>query len=120
MDSLPTAWSEEVFEKVARIEPETLVKWIDAGEIPPASLIFAAEILGKWCTLHIAMPKLLELSHHRSSLVREGAVHGMKYHLGIHASFYGEISRLREMAENDVSSGVRQAAKEALEEFDKI
>ena len=84
---------------------------VERGGAAPHDLTFAAEALGGLSDAPRAIHHLLILAKHTSPIVREGAVYGM-------SRFAGESAvavTLRELAANDPSPGIRQAASEALD-----
>lgn len=98
------------FRQSARRSPAELVAQIESGALEPASLTYAAEALGELADSAVAVPCLLPLLDHPSSVVREGAIYGLERHL----KAPGVEPKLRELAEKDPQEGVREAAKEAL------
>lgn len=72
-------------------------------------LTFVAEMLGElpWATCG---ETLIELACHKSALVREGAILGLRYHIERPEAL--DIIKLRAC---DISPGVASAAKDALE-----
>jgi hypothetical protein len=81
------------------------------GITEASQLTFLAEALDKSTVPELAVPCLLKLLKHASALVREGAVYGLEGHL----EFPGVREQLEAVANNDFSSGVRIAAREAVE-----
>ena len=96
---------------MADSRPEKLIEWMNSGALEPSDLTYAAEILGSKVSGDLAIEPLLRFSVHPSRLVREGSVYGLQNHL----TERRVVSRLREMAENDDSPGVQQAAEDALD-----
>jgi hypothetical protein len=103
-------------ERMAREEPARLVALLPT--LSSACLTYAAEYLGQ-APPDIAVPPLVALLDDEVRVVREGAL------LGLHSTAYraplSEIVRARvaDIAEHDVSPGVRQTAKELLEDLDE-
>jgi hypothetical protein len=78
-----------------------------------AELLKAADPTAKASNGATAITVLLLLSRHNGSVVREGAVYGMGGHLGD----LTVRARLREMAKDDASPGVREAASDELDDI---
>lgn len=100
------------FERLAEQSPARLLELLDDTALVPADLTFAAEIAGQRLPHDIAIRnRLLELLQKSdSSLVREGVIYGLS------ANLTDDVcERLRSIAQDDPSPGVREAAKEALE-----
>lgn len=75
MSKYPPVPCENAFIQLATFNPDLLVEWVESGELTKASdLTFAAEHLGK---CQKALPVLLKLLKHESSLVREGTIYGL-------------------------------------------
>lgn len=82
----------------------------DAASDKPSRLTFSAEALSEGDP-KTAVPELIRLVSHPSSLVREGAVYGLEGHLE-----YGNVREiLRGISLNDPADGVREAATEAID-----
>jgi HEAT repeats len=109
------AWSQwqrpcrEMFERLVNEDPDVLLLVIRSGALKPALLTFAAETAGSSDSNRVA-PLLLELLHHDSPLVREGAIYGLRAH-SKDAGVRGQFQRL---LESDPVEGVRDAALEAF------
>jgi len=96
----------ETFERLAKNNPSALLTWIQGGELE-TSLTFALESLGQ-AEIPI-LNQLLSSTEDKVAVVREGAIYGLRrYFLLIR-------DKLEDLAENDLSEGVRSAAKELLE-----
>ena len=103
--------TEKEFLRLAHESPARLVSWIEDGTLQPAQLTFAAEALGEAQAFEQAVPCLLRLLSHPSSVVREGAIYGLASHM----DNPGVRNRLMDVAKDDPREGVRKAASEALE-----
>lgn len=97
------------FERWAKEDPERLVRVLTDGSLPDTLLTFAAEIAGKALPSDVVLPALVELLHHASPVVREGALLGIEHHMK--AVTMREYARLLAMAANDPSPGVRETAQ---------
>lgn len=102
--------SEENFARLALEAPETLVVLLVSNMLRPSDLTFAAEAAGQISDSEMVRAPLLALLNHEAALVREGAVYGLARHLSAEVR-----TRLQEVAGNDPSPGVREAARETLE-----
>lgn len=98
------------FEELSESEPEKLLALVRRRTLRPSDLTFAAEALGRVSSGH-AKHALLELLDHAAALVREGAIYGLAHHLDPAVR-----QALLEVALNDPSPGVRDAASELIEE----
>lgn len=99
---------ERLFRELAVDSPGELIEIIKA-EISAVNLTFAAEALALSPTT-LAAPVLLKLLEHEHPLVREGAVLGSETHL----SDALLLAKVRQLAENDLSPGVRLTAFEVV------
>ncbi len=90
------------FERLQNEYPEILLDWVNSGELAPYDLTFAAETLGE---IPEALPVLLDLLKHDSSVVREGAL------LGLYRLKWLIDDKFDEHAVNDSSPGVRHVAE---------
>jgi HEAT repeats len=103
---------EALFERLAAEDPNRFVALIQQGTLEPHHLTFAAEAAGRIADRVAAVDALLPLLGNASALVREGAVYGLARHID-----RGDVrQRLAELATRDPSPGVRDAAREALED----
>jgi hypothetical protein len=103
-------YCEALFEELAAKAPDELGELVRAGQLRPARLTYAAEILGREAPARVAVPPLRALLKHASPLAREGAVCGLAFHTT------EDVRRLLEaVAVSDLSPGVRAAAVEALD-----
>lgn len=107
----PDTPSEALFERLAVEDPERLLAMLVSNELRPALLTYAAEIAGRGLPSEQCVPVLIQLLHHGAAVVREGAVYGLAEHPGEVVT-----AKLRQVAENDSSAGVRAAATGALED----
>lgn len=102
--------SRSYFRRLTWLAPKQMIELISGDALDVADLTFAAEIAGEIEEESSVVPALLKLLDHDSSLVREGAIYGLSNHLT------GAVRRrLRLLALNDASQGVRDAASDALE-----
>jgi len=100
-----------MFDYMAEHDPLRILKWINVFALTPAQLTFAAEAAGRAITSSVlVVPTLLRLLDRESSLVREGAILGLRYHLTPEAR-----RRLQDLADNDRDPDIRQIAREALQ-----
>ena len=112
-EDLPLRWSKPcvaMFEYLAETDPARLIRLIDGGALSPADLTFAAEVAGK-LPAELAVASLLRLLTHVSPVVREGAVYGLAQHRSDLVD-----TRLRQIATNDDSLGVRETAASLFED----
>lgn len=89
--------------------PHLLVAHMKSRTMRPAQLAFAAEVLGAASDAVAAEQAIRPLLEHPSPLVREGAVYGLAQ---VGSGTSKEL--LRQVARQDSSPGVREAATEAL------
>ncbi len=107
----PAAWSEALFERLARDAPQELVALLQGNTLPSHQLTFAAEIAGRLMSTEMVVEPLLELLRHSSAVVREGAIYGLAHHLDVARV----VEQLRSIETGDPSPGVRAAATGAIE-----
>jgi hypothetical protein len=103
---------EAMFEYLAHEFPEELLDLVRSSVLPPPALTFAAEIAGKTLDGRAVRAALVPLLHHENALVREGAIYGLRAHTDDKV-----VEKLRRLASDDVSPGVRQAANDTLDEL---
>lgn len=107
---------EDLFTHMAYTKPGFLLDLIRVGELREAMLSFAAESAGLITTSREVVAVLTPLLQQtESSLVREGAVYGLKRHL----KEQGVRELLQERLAVEESRGVRAALEEALEGEDE-
>ena len=106
--------SQNNFEYLARHDPPRLLRWISSGTLPDAALTFAAEAAGLIANSLAVVSALLPLLQHASAPVREGAIYGLQRHLAEPRA----REAIKKTLEVDLSTGVREAAQEALEQVD--
>ncbi len=102
MSKFPIASPYE-FERLSKEDPALLVDWVNSGRMSNSDLTFAAESLGNFPA---GFPILYELLNHSSPMVREGAIYGL---VTIRESI---DERIKLLADNDPSPGVRESAKD--------
>lgn len=102
---------EGAFEHLLAIAPGQLAILIELGGLRHTDLTFAAEVFGGHVDSELVRRTLLPLLRHEEAVVREGALYGLGNHLD--AASRLEVQRV---IEADASPGVRQAAKELLDE----
>ena len=110
MNNWPLA-CRNAFAEMAANNPDSLIEWINSKTLGSGHLTFAAEELKNIHTSKLVVDTLITLSNHKEAVVREGAVYGMYGHLNDSQV----VKRLLEMAYNDSSIGVKQAAKDILD-----
>jgi hypothetical protein len=99
--------SESVFKHLAEVAPEQLLALVQGTWLAVGHLTLAAEVVGGIREATAALRVLRNLLHHRSPMVREGAV------LGLGRIDQDEARRLlTDVAHNDPSPGVRRAAED--------
>ena len=99
---------------LARDDTEKLVRIIKSGELDVVSLTYAAEYLGSEGKLSAsALATLLGLSFYHSTVVREGAIYGLRNHM----KDMTVRLRLQDMANTDPSPGVAEAAMNELADY---
>jgi hypothetical protein len=102
-------YCENLFIQLAAERPKALVRLIQSNVLSPAQLTFAAEHLGK-AAASISVPVLLELLHHESPLVREGALYG----LSKHCKNKDVQDALQKCVQTDVSQSIKDISEELL------
>lgn len=107
----PEKLTEADFRELAVARPTLLVWVVQSGRLRPAQLATAATELGGIGRDFQAEQTLIELLTHEMPMVREGAVYGL-------ARIRSTTARqaLRQVVNEDMSPGVREAAEEALED----
>jgi hypothetical protein len=100
---------EEMFEYLADEHPSQLVRLLLSKRMPVSDLTFAAEIAGRIDDSNMVRPVLLGLLAHPDSVVREGAIYGLARHVDAAVA-----SKLRRLADMDLSAAVRSAASDLL------
>jgi|GEM_PF-4382468 len=105
----PNAMGEEYFERLVEEDPSRLLELLQPGVLDPTLLTFAAEIAGRGLPTSLVVGPLLELLRHDRSIVREGALYGLRGHRGLEVT-----TEIRRLAETDSSPGVRRAAEGVL------
>ena len=110
---------EDNFKKLAKEDPTKLLNWIRTGDLSGAALTYALEALWRIKGDRSEVIKIaIEHTYHSESIVREGAVYAFDYDTDWkHIQAEHIIDRLKDMSVSDISDGVRECAKEALEEF---
>ena len=106
---------EATFEYLAENYPYWLIVLIQSKSLNDAELTFAAEAVGSVNkSPYLIILTLLPLLHHRSAVVREGAIYGIVKDVSVldDAKIKAELEYL---STEDSSPGVRTAAKVALE-----
>jgi len=104
--------SRDAFRKLAKEDPERLVRWIGNGTLLDAHLADAAEILGEDASRSYRfIPALEILLNRESAVVREGAV------CGLGRMLHDLRAVLDTRRCTDTSSGVRLAAADVLEDL---
>ena len=109
---------ESTFERLVADDPARLISWIADGSLPPHFLTYAAEYAGSIPDSEVVRGALVPLLDHPQPIVREGAIIGLSRYLDDDRTHIDPptIVRLRVMAANDPSPGVRRSAAGALEE----
>lgn len=100
---------EDAFNWVASNHPVLMAAWVLYGDMPPHALTFAAEALGKIEDSELVMKVLEPLLDHPDAVVREGVLYGLSGHYNNKPEVGRKIGL---MAKNDLSAGVRHAAKD--------
>jgi hypothetical protein len=103
--------SRSYLRQLAETSPDDLLALIRGGQLPPEELTHAAEIAGAMKHEDVAST-LLPLLEAPSAVVREGAVYGLAWS----RQDPRVVMALRELAANDPSEAVRDAAKGALDD----
>jgi len=106
---------EELFQQQALSAPGELVRALQEQKLEDANLSFAAEAAGQLADRRQAIAALRSLLHHRSAIVREGAIYGLMPHLDDRDQ---AAPLLDPVAQDDPSAAVRSVAQEALSAFD--
>lgn len=90
-----SAWLSDEFEKLGRVVPDRDVKW--------------------------ALQELTDALSHASPTCREGAVYGLAHIAKRFATATDDVlTRLRVVASDDPSPGVREAAEEVIEDVEDL
>ncbi|MBN2797737.1 MAG: HEAT repeat domain-containing protein [Deltaproteobacteria bacterium] len=118
-EEVPTptpTWSREQLQGMAQDDPDRLLTLVRGAHLRPSLLTFAAEILGETHPSHHpqAISTLLELLHHDSSLVREGALYGLA-RIGLSVKLDPRPIQALSDPKQEPSPGVREAAEEVLD-----
>lgn len=101
---------EELFRVLAARAPASLVALLQSQALAPSALTFAAEVAGDLADDRV-LAALVKLLDHASPVVREGAIYGLaKQPIDAYRK------RLGVMALHDPSPGVRDAAREVIED----
>ena len=101
---------EAMFEHLAQCHPDQLLRLVNAQQLPPIELSFAAEAAGTLANSPAVRNTLLRMLRHGDAVVREGAIYGLARHVD------EEILReLRQVAATDPSPGVQEAAANLIE-----
>lgn len=124
-DQFPEPSRKAFFTYMSREKPYDLIKWIESGTLKPYDLTYAAETLGdiEGCEA-LLVPVLRNLLDHEDAMVREGAIYGIyKQRLYDIRSGWQDVDtlrKLRRMAVNDPSPGVRNAAADVIEDLPEV
>lgn len=105
-------WKGEPFEEMAIREPQRLINLLTSNTLAFHDLTFAAEAAGR-IRSDASLYALCELLNHHSPLVREGAVYGLS--TSIDREWVR--TRLHCVSIKDPVAGVREAAADALGEY---
>ena len=100
-----------LFEHLARVQPDQLIRLIRSGDLGGADLASAAEIAGIVSDSKLVVPALLPLLRDPLPMVREAAVCGLSNHLTEEVR-----SELARVSETDPSAAVRETAASVLDE----
>ena len=120
---LPEKWypkpCEDNFKKLAEKDPTKLIEWIRTGNLRGTILTYALEALWRVKGDRSEVIKVaIEHTYHNEPLVREGAIYAFDYDSDWkHIQAEHITDRLKDMSISDISDGVKECAKEALEEF---
>lgn len=101
---------EDMFETLAKEDPQRLVDLLSSTQMGAADLSIAAEIAGREISCAVVLAPLHKLLKHRKPLVREGALLGLAHH----TDAYGVLSTIRLVSEEDQCPEVRGVAKDLL------
>lgn len=107
----PPNSSDTDYDELALRDPGALLKLISDGTLRVSRLTYAAEALRLVADSAAARKTLLTLLDHPSRVVREGAIYGLATHLNDAVV----VARLRHVAINDSSEGVRWVASDLLD-----
>lgn len=108
-------WSdvcEAMFQFLAANYPSELLKLVSGGVLAPPALTFAAEVAGHTSSSAAVRAALLPLLEHKSPLVREGAIYGLRDHADASVE-----EKLRALTKGDPSPAIRQAASDTLDDL---
>lgn len=97
---------------ICKEKPKQMIKWLNSDIRNLATLSRLAEIAGSEMEGGKVIKALIYLAKNKSSVVREGAVLGLSHHI----SDKRVKALLESMAEKDKSAGVRETAKEVLDD----
>lgn len=104
---------QDMFDFMACAHPSALIQLVLSGALSPADLTFAAESVGAIKT-GAARLALMALTHHRSAIVREGAVLGLGHLL---SAGVAHASDIESVLKSDTSEAVRASAQDVLAGF---
>lgn len=105
-----TRFCQGVFEHIAKFSENDLIALIKSECLRPSDVAIAAEVLGEKCDSDKVVPTLLGVLHHPAPLAREGAIHGLAYHMTSVS-----VAALREVAKLDPNATIRAIALEILD-----
>ena len=92
-----------------------LLDLLESGALDAVEAALAAEAVGRVVSDSALVRRVLgSLLGHPSAIVREGALFGLYQHVDTAVA-----TKIRELAVADPSAGVRQAASDALSEWDE-
>jgi len=108
----PADWAGDDFKVLAVREPDRLRALVAEGRLADHDLTYAAEALGLITDTNLVAAVLVRLARHSSPVVREGVIYGLARHVSASPLVRAALEQL---AANDPSPGVREAATEALD-----
>ena len=103
--------SEELFLRLASEDPARLMAFVVSTTLRPGLVARAAELAGEALPAEVVAPALLGLLQHGTAVVREGALYGLRSHLG--GDVLGPVA---ELAERDPNPGIRAVAASLVRE----
>ena len=108
-----------LFEALAEESIDDLIALCRSDCLEPCDLTFAAETLGREAEEHFrkvsASNTLVYLLNHKNTVVREGALYGLYYLLGLKDNTDDFDCILKEVARKDPSATIRKIANNLLE-----
>lgn len=110
--AVSTHWTEPceaMFEFLSDHFEADLLALVSSRKLSAPDMTFAAEMAGRAGDSRAVREVLLPLLDHESSLVREGAIYGLREHADGNV-----VTRLSALSQDDASPAIRRAASDTL------